>query len=169
MPVTGCRYFSGYKPCGRFSVCDTQCPHKDVPDQRILIVHLGALGAVVRSTSLLQAIKRKYPSSHLTWVTDRPADQLLRGNPWVDRVLVTETSDLLQLRALHFDVGFCIDKSLKAAGVIASTHIRELFGFRADAETSAIVPANSAAEELWHLGLSNHNKFFEQIFISILF
>ena len=74
-----CRHFNGYKPCGKHELCDNLCPSMDIPVARILIVHLEALGAVVRSTSLLAAIKRQYPSSHITWVTQAPAHHLLKN------------------------------------------------------------------------------------------
>ncbi len=125
------------------------------------MVHLGALGAVVRSTSLLSLIRQKYPQSLVTWVTDRPADQLLQSHPLIDRVLTTSSEDLLQLTALQFDAAFVIDKSLKACGVLRQVRAAKIFGFQADSLTGAILPASSAAEELWHLGLNNRKKFFE--------
>ncbi|MEN0060100.1 MAG: glycosyltransferase family 9 protein, partial [Bdellovibrio sp.] len=161
MAVTNCRHFSGYKPCTKNSSCHDLCAHRDVPTTSILIIHLGALGAVVRSTSLLKAIKRKYPGSMLTWVTDAPAHHLLRGHPALDRVLTTSESDLLQLGVLQFDVAFVIDKSLKAAGVLTRTQADQVFGFIADPRQGAILPATPAAQELWELGLNNQKKFFE--------
>ncbi|MGZ6470011.1 MAG: glycosyltransferase family 9 protein [Bdellovibrio sp.] len=126
-----------------------------------MIIHLGALGAVVRSTALLRAIKRKYPSSFLTWVTDSPAHQLLKNHPGVDRILTTQEADLLQLGALHFEVGLVIDKSLKAVGILNRTRVDQTFGFKANPRNGAILPATPAAEELWELGLNNQKKFFE--------
>ncbi len=154
-----CRFFNGYKPCAKHDQCDAQCPSLSIATTRVLLVHLEALGAVLRSTSLLAALKRKYPNSHITWVTQRPADQLLANNPFIDRVLTTEPMDLLALSALEFDVGLCIDKSLKAAGVLRQTNIRHLFGFDVDARTGAVLPATKAAQELWELGLNDHRKF----------
>jgi heptosyltransferase-2 len=154
-----CRHFNGYKPCGLSDECDENCAHKDLVSRRILLIHLGALGAVVRSTALLAAIHRKYPGAHLTWVTEAPADQLLKNHPRLDRVLTTSPADLLVLKALRFETAFVIDKSLKAIGVLASTQAKEILGFVAD-ENQAIAPANPEAEELWSLGLSNHKKFF---------
>lgn len=122
-------------------------------------MHLGAIGAVVRSTSLLKPILEKYPAAHITWVTQKPSDQLLRNHPRIDRVLTTERDDLLTLSNLEFDIGFCIDKSTVATGVLRNTRIKKVFGFRAE-PTGAIVPANSEATELWELGLSNYKKFF---------
>lgn len=161
MVETNCRHFNGYKPCGKSEVCHSGCPFLDRPQVSILIVHLGALGAVVRSTSLLKAIKRKFPSSRVTWVTDAPAHQLLQGHPSIDRVLTTSLEDQLILRALSFEIGFVIDKSLKAMGVFSLTSCDYVYGFKADSMTGAIVPATVAAEELWCLGLSNAKKFFE--------
>lgn len=141
------------------SRCNPQCPHRQLANHHILFVHLGALGAVVRSTSLLAAIQRKYPQSHITWVTDPLAAKLLRGHPRIHRVLTTEAPDLLKLSALHFDVALNIDKSLEAGGVLAQASFDQLYGFEIDAQTGAILPANAGAEELWRLGLDNDLKF----------
>lgn len=163
MVMTECLHFNGYKPCGHNTVCNSACAHLSKVNQRILIVHLGALGAVVRATSILKAIQKKYPSSHITWVTDAPAQGLLKNHSKIQRVLTTNSSDLLTLSAIEFDVAFVIDKSLKAAGVLAQTRAREVFGFKANPLSGAILPATAAAEELWQLGLNDQKKFFENV------
>lgn len=160
MPQLSCRHFNGYKPCGLSSSCDEGCAHFSRIDTSVLIVHLGALGAVVRSTSLLRAIKRKFPRAKITWVTDAPAHQLLAGHPLIDRVLTTAEKDLLLLSALEFDAAFVVDKSLKAVSVLKRTKADLHFGFTADPRTGAILPATSAAVELWQIGLDDHRKFF---------
>lgn len=125
------------------------------------MVHLEALGAVLRSTALLPAIRRKFPNAHLTWVTQKPAQQLLMNNPYIDRVLTTTPDDLLQLSALEFDIGLVVDKGLKAAGVLKQTTVDYVYGFTVDAHHGAVVPATEAARELWEIGLSDTKKFFE--------
>ena len=161
MQMTRCRYFTGAKPCGKNAVCDQKCASYDQIHNRILIIHLGALGAVVRSTSLLKAIKQKYSNSHVTWITDKPGHQLLLNHPLVDKVLTTETADLLELSACEFEACFIIDKSLKAAGILKWTSVDQVFGFVSDPQLGIIVPATQAADELWQIGLSNQKKFFE--------
>lgn len=128
--------------------------------QRILVVHLEALGAVLRSTSLLAAIKRKYPFSHITWLTKAPAQHLLAHIPDIDRVLTTASEDVLQLSALEFDVALIIDKSLVATGLLKQTYAREVFGFKANSH-GAVLPANREAQELWEIGLSDETKFYK--------
>ncbi len=161
MPITNCRHFSGYKPCGKSEICDSLCPQMSVPTSRVLIVHLEALGAVLRSTALLPAIRRKFAGAHITWVTQKPADQLLKNNPLIDRVLTTSSDDLLQLSALEFDVAFVVEKGLKAAGVLKQTKADLVYGFRVDSSSGAILPATPAATELWEIGLSDKKKFYE--------
>lgn len=159
--VTDCRHFNGYKPCGKSTICDALCPHKSVPTTRVLLIHLEALGAVMRSTALLPAIRRKFTGAHITWVTQKPADQLLQQNPLIDRVLTTDPNDLLQLEALEFDVALVIDKGLKSAGVLKRTKADLVFGFTVNPRSGAVLPATQAAEELWQIGLSDRMKFFE--------
>lgn len=155
-----CRHFRGDRPCSRATQCDEACSSLEVPGSRLLLIHLGALGAVVRSTSLLAPLRRRFPKAHLTWVTDAPAHHLLQTHPGIDRVLTTSEADLLQLSALEFDVALVADKSLKAAGVLRRTQADLIFGFVAEPRTGAIIPATEHAQELWQLGLNDHQKFF---------
>lgn len=160
MPVLNCRFFSGYKPCGKSVDCSQNCPSLQEVNMNLLIVHLGALGAVVRSTALLSTIRAQYPRSRLFWVTDSPAHKLIKDHPLLDGVFTTSDSDLLELSAWDFDAAFVIDKSRKAAGVVRRLHIDQIHGFAMDAQNGAILPASSNAKELWDLGLSDEKKFF---------
>lgn len=161
MAQTNCRHFNGYKPCPKNLHCDASCSSLAPVRERILLVHLEALGAVLRSTSLVAAIKRRYPSSHLTWVTKAPAQALLQNISNIDRVLTLNPEDILKLSALEFDLALVVDKSLVAAGLLRQTKVHEVRGFIVDRGHGAIVPANAAAEELWQLGLSDEAKFFQ--------
>ena len=156
-----CRHFNGYKPCGKSEICDPLCPHLSVPTVRILMIHLEALGAVMRSTALLPAVRRKYPGAHITWVTQKPSQLLLAENPLIDRVLTTDADDLLKLSVLEFDIALVIDKGLKSAGILKLTTADLVYGFSIDARSGAVVPATPAANELWEIGLSNRKKFVE--------
>ena len=52
-----CRYFNGYKPCAHKRPCDG-CTHYSQVKTRICVVSLEALGAVLRSTVLLEPIRK---------------------------------------------------------------------------------------------------------------
>lgn len=126
-----------------------------------MIIHLGALGAVLRSTSLVSAIKRIYPQSHITWVTDTKALPLITPCSKVDRALPSDFKGQSVLRTLRFDYTFIVDKSLEAYGLsLLPIHSGLKRGFGVDPQTGSILPLNPEAEELWKLGLDNQKKFF---------
>jgi len=155
---TDCRYFLGDRPCPRNTNCDRSCGSYSQVVQNVLLVHLGALGAVVRSTSLLSTLRQKHPKARLFWLTEAPADRLLAGHPLLDGVFTT--ADLFELKAYNFEIAYCIDKSRRAAGLLRELTVESVKGFIVDPQTGSVLPATSAAQELWNLGLSNHHKFF---------
>lgn len=142
-------------------MCSDDCPSFEIPEFSILIVHLGAMGAVLRSTALLRSIKRKYPKSFITWVTEENTKPLLWNNPLIDKILGLTTRDTLILSSMRFDIGFFIDKSPEVAGLAKLANPQECFGFTVAPQNGAIVPISKSAHPLWELGLSNQKKFFE--------
>ncbi|RPH36141.1 lipopolysaccharide heptosyltransferase family protein, partial [bacterium] len=63
-----CKHFTGYKPCFPNTNCLEECVRFDPIGTKILIVNLDAMGNVLVTTSILPAIKRKYPQSHISWI-----------------------------------------------------------------------------------------------------
>lgn len=56
--------------------------------RRILIIRLSALGDVVMSSGLIPALRKLYPQAELSWLTEPPAEPLLRHNQHLHEVLV---------------------------------------------------------------------------------
>ncbi|MFH1711039.1 MAG: glycosyltransferase family 9 protein, partial [Nanoarchaeota archaeon] len=54
---------------------------------KIVIIKLGALGDVVRTLSILPAIKEKYPESEIYWITKPESIELFEGNPYITKVI----------------------------------------------------------------------------------
>src|SRR5512147_2742797 len=91
-----CRHFLGDRPC-KFKLLCAGCAEYSPMGKRILIVKLGAIGDVLRTTPLLTGLKRAYPQSHITWVVDKEALPLLKSNPSIDRLLPFDFSALMPL------------------------------------------------------------------------
>lgn len=153
-----CRLFTGYKPCIYKRACDG-CDKYQPVKHRLAIVSLEAMGAVLRSTCLLPPIKRKYPDSHITWITYKASANLLKHNPYIDRIIELEgtTSHLAQY--LKFDVVFAVDKSLEAGALAQTLQANERFGFGLNSD-GVIVPLNPEASYQYDVGLSDELKFF---------
>lgn len=63
---------------------------------KILIVKLSAIGDVIHTLPALNAIRRKYPHAHLTWLVEEAAADLIKGHPALDRVLVSRRKHWLK-------------------------------------------------------------------------
>ena len=153
-----CRRFTGYKPCFPGKRCGVDCVDFDPIGTRILIVNLDAMGNVLVTTSILPAIKRKYPSSHISWITLKNAVPLLFNNPFVDAIYPWEPESWLVLQHLTFDAAFNVDKSRHSGAFVASVAAKEKLGFGLH-PNGCIIPLNKEAEENYSLGLDDHVKF----------
>lgn len=96
------------------------------------IARIPSLGDVLRTTPILWALKEKYPDSRITWLVDRQAEPLLRGNHLIDRILVWDEFVPFQLMKEKFDVLINLEK---IAGICALSDIIDAwvkYGFRFD-------------------------------------
>ena len=96
------------------------------------ITRIPSLGDVLRTTPILWALKEKYPVSSITWLVDRQAEPLLRGNHLLDRVLIWDEFVPFQLMKEKFDVLINLEK---IAGICALADIIDAwvkYGFRFD-------------------------------------
>ena len=56
--------------------------------QRILVVRLGAVGDVVRTLPAAAGLRLSWPEAHLAWLVEPGSASVLRGQPWLDEVIV---------------------------------------------------------------------------------
>jgi len=119
---TDCRHFKGDVPCKPHKQhgvhCVDQagapCRHYDPVRKKILIIKLGAIGDVIRTTPLLHKLKTEFPGAHITWVTHTP-EILPQGS--IDRILKFSHSSITILRSMRFDVIYSLDKDLEACAL----------------------------------------------------
>jgi lipopolysaccharide heptosyltransferase I len=55
--------------------------------QKILLIKLSAMGDVVHTIPLLNALRQRYPKARLDWLTTPAIAELLRPNPAIDNVI----------------------------------------------------------------------------------
>jgi heptosyltransferase-2 len=128
-----CRFFRGDVPCKphkQFGVhCVDEegksCLHYDHVAADILIIKLGALGDVIRTTPLLHKLKDLYPQARIWWLTLSP-EVIPRS---VDVVLPFTPQSLAVLNATLFDAVYNLDKDREACALTASLSARIKKGF----------------------------------------
>lgn len=153
-----CKHFTGYKPCFPYKNCFEECADPAPRGTRVLLVNLDAMGAVLQTTSLLPAIKRKYPGSSVSWLTLRNALPLLQNNPHLDRVYSWNPETWLVLQQMEFDLVLNADKTQRSAALTMSLHAGEKLGFGLD-QKGVITPLNLESMYLYRLGIDDDLKF----------
>jgi heptosyltransferase-2 len=162
-----CRHFRGDVPCAphkREGVHCADCPYYDPIRERILIIKLGAIGDVIRTTPLLHHLHAAHPHAHLTWITHSPA---VVPRSAVDRVLPFEIGPILELLATEFDQVINLDKDPEACALASQVPARVRRGFvLRDGQPS---PADPAAEAKFLTGIfddvsrANRKSYVEEI------
>jgi ADP-heptose:LPS heptosyltransferase len=156
--IPDCKRFTGYKPCFPGTACYKECVDNDPIGKRILIVNLDAMGAVIQTTAMLPAIKRKYPHSHISWITLKNAYRLLDNNPYLDTVYVWEPESWMILEEMQFDILYQTDKTRRSCAFGNRINAKEKLGFGLN-KRGQIVPLNKEAEYSYLLGLDDELKF----------
>ncbi|MFI5305682.1 MAG: glycosyltransferase family 9 protein, partial [Nitrospiria bacterium] len=154
-----CVYYKGEKPCIKNRLCEG-CTEYLPMGKRILILKHAAMGDVLRTTPLLHILKREYPHSFITWLTDAPSVDLLRHNTLIDRVYIYDTPDITRLSCESFDLLLSLDKEPRTAGLAMKINAKEKRGMGLSPEGN-VFPLNREAENYFTLGMSNDLKFFK--------
>ncbi len=162
-----CRHFQGHIPCKphkQHGVHCADCQFYDPVNERFLIIKLGALGDVIRTTPLLKKIKSLHPHAEIWWLTLDP-DILPDA---VDRKLKFGPAAILQIEETEFDYLFCLDKDYEAAALANRTKARVKRGFLL--KSGKTVPADDLAYKKFMTGLFDDvNKANKQSYLEELF
>lgn len=167
-----CRWFRGDLPCTphkRFGVhCvnehGAECEHYDPIDRNILIIKLGAIGDVIRTTPLLHRLKSDYPSARIWWLTLTP-DVVPRS---VDVILPFTPQSMASLRATRFSAIYNLDKDREACGLASTLSADTKKGYILDRGIPA--PADRDAVHKYMTGVfddlnkANTKSYVEEIF-----
>jgi heptosyltransferase I len=124
---------------------------------KILFIKLSAIGDVVQTLPALEAIKKLYPDSEVTWVVEEAAAGILEGHPLIDRLLVSRRkawlrmlrnpitagrgmSDIIrfirELRSIRYDIAIDFQGLMKSAMLIGLARAKRKIGFEGTRELS---------------------------------
>lgn len=124
-----CKYFKGEVPCVpnklRNKVCDS-CDEYSQIKTRILIIKLGALGDVIRTTPLIAGFRKQYPHCHITWVTLSP--EILPKNH-IDKIYKFGFDAVYALKHQQFDIAINLDKEIDACSLLTDVKAEKKLGF----------------------------------------
>ena len=55
---------------------------------KFLLIQLRRIGDVLMTTPSIRLLRESFPEAELTFMTEAPADQVLRNNPFLDEILL---------------------------------------------------------------------------------
>ncbi|HEX4047788.1 MAG TPA: glycosyltransferase family 9 protein [Elusimicrobiota bacterium] len=102
-------------------------PESDRRAREILLIKLGALGDVARTTGILGPLRRKHAPCRISWLTTRKALPLLEGLP-LDRKAALGARAPRWLSRTRFDLVVCMDDDLRSARAAAATRAARRVG-----------------------------------------
>jgi len=169
---TDCKHFKGEIPCKPHKIYGVHCSEKDgslckyyLPfNKRILIIKLGAIGDVIRTTPLFSRLKAEYPDAKFYWITRTP--EVVPSE--VDEILQFTLESIIYLKEIHFDLVINLDKDSEACALASSLHAFRKQGFILIDGLPA--PADKLAESKFLTGIfddlnkTNTRSYLQEIF-----
>jgi heptosyltransferase-2 len=163
-----CLHFKGHIPCKPHKQhgyhCD-DCPAYTKVSKRILIIKLGAIGDVIRTTPLVVRFREMYPACKITWLTWTP--DILPASQ-IDEVLKWDHNAILYAQYSDWDIAINLDKEKEAGALLRVVQAKEKFGFVL--KDNEIQPLNDLAVHKFMTGMfddvskANTKSYLQEIF-----
>lgn len=150
---TDCFFYKGDVPCNPHKEFGYHCEDCNIYkkiEQNILIIKLGAIGDVIRTTPILRKIKSDYPNACISWLTYFP--EILSKN-WVDRSLAVNIENTELIKQIEFDWLIVLDKDPIAISLANQIKAKKKSGFTSDKFGRAVPISSKAEEHKWLTGI----------------
>ncbi len=124
-----CKFFKGAIPCSPSKLHNVDCQNCNnytKISKRILIIKLGAMGDVIRTTPLVIKFKELYPNAHITWITLSPE---VLPKQEIDTIFNWNETSLYITRNKKFDIAINLDKEEEACMLLSEVDAKEKYGF----------------------------------------
>lgn len=163
-----CRHFKTGIPCSpnkKHNVTCDNCVFYQKIEIRILIIKLGALGDVIRTTPLLERFRKEYKNVHFTWLTHSPA--ILPSNE-IDIIYKWDFTSVYTVQNSKYNIAINLDKDPEACMLLANVGAEKKYGYIW--KQNQIAPATEKATHKlmtgFFDGLSkvNTKSYLEEIF-----
>lgn len=163
-----CLYFRGDLPCKphkQFGYHCENCPAYQTINKRILIIKLGAIGDVIRTTPLLRKIRKEFPHSKITWLTETPS---ILPQEEIEEILKYNFNSVLYLQQTKFDIVYNLDKDKDACALFNTIQAEQKFGYYL--KDGIPFPINKFSHHKYSTGLfddisqANTSSYVKEIF-----
>ncbi len=130
-------------------------PDERIENKQIIIIKLDAVGDVLRTTSILPSLKKKYPDSDITWITKEKSFPVLQDNEMIDEIYFAE-EELENIYAHDFDIAINLDSGRESCLMMGNIIAKEYYGYYI--ANGKPYPFNEQALEWYLMGVDDKRK-----------
>ena len=94
---------------------------------QVLIIKLGAIGDMIRTTSIIQGLKSKYKDAKIDWVTKKESFDILKNNNLIEKIYLIG-SNLQELKSKNYDIVISLDDDEEACRLASSINCKKIIG-----------------------------------------
>ena len=101
---------------------------------RVLIIKLGAIGDVIRTTAILHGLKEKYKNCAVDWITKKDSYGILKNNNFIDRIFLIDNNTKNKIKGNEYDLVISLDDENGACKLASETAHKKIIGAYLDNE-----------------------------------
>ncbi|MFC1501233.1 glycosyltransferase family 9 protein [Elusimicrobiota bacterium] len=154
MIKTDCKHFPLDRPCSfhkKSGIKCINCTHyaplnNSSANKEILIIKLGAMGDVLRTTFLLKGLKQKYPNCKITWIVAKYSFDVLKNNPYIKEIWINDEYTGTKLVLRKFDIVINLDLSPDSISLATLAIADNKLGFTMDRKKRKVISSNKYAK-----------------------
>ena len=92
----------------------------------ILIIKLGAIGDVIRTTAILPGLKEKYKGCKIDWLTKKKSFDVLKNNSFINKIFLIESN--IEMKDNEYDLVINLDDDNEACKLASEIDHKEIIG-----------------------------------------
>ena len=152
---TDCIHFPLDRPCAYQKNAGTHCVecvnYSKISKEKtisILIIKLGAMGDVLRTTFILEGLKELYPQSRINWIVNANNAAVLEGNQYIDNIIINDDSVNYFLVKNFFDLVINLDLAPESLALAKLSNRSKIAGYFLDDSRNIVCSSETAKQWL---------------------
>ena len=93
----------------------------------ILVIKLGAIGDLIRTTAVLPGLNDKYKDCKLDWVTKKDSFDILKNNNFINKIYLIST-DINNIKNNEYDLIINLDDDYDACKLVSELKSKKIMG-----------------------------------------
>jgi len=94
----------------------------------ILVIKLGAIGDVIRTTAALQGLKEKYKNCRIEWVAKKESFDILKNNDFISKIHIISDKAIKKLKNKAYNLVISLDDEHEACELAANINYKKIIG-----------------------------------------